>query len=255
MRVVSAILSPLLACPIILGQLSKPSPVFEVASVRPSQHLVGPDYNNQISYLADGIIARNVTLKRLIAEAYHLQLDQVSGPGWLDNMEYDINARTTDAATREQMGPMLRKLVADRFNLKVHRETREMRVYDLAVAKTGARIRPAGDRKSAQAGTGFHFRGDMRAFADLLAVQFSIPAEESPSAPARASEAQIPVIDTTGLPGIFDFSVDVHPELGTNAFTLWKRALEEQLGLTIESRRGNVPVLVVDNAARIPTAN
>jgi uncharacterized protein (TIGR03435 family) len=63
------------------------------------------------------------------------------------------------------------------------------------------------------------------------------------------------VLDKTGLPGIFDFSVDIHPELGTDMFALWQRALEDQLGLRIEGRRGNATVLVVDAAERIPTEN
>jgi uncharacterized protein (TIGR03435 family) len=63
------------------------------------------------------------------------------------------------------------------------------------------------------------------------------------------------VLDKTGLPGIFDFNVDIHPELGTDMFTSWQRALEDQLGLRIESRKENVPVLVVDEATKIPTEN
>jgi uncharacterized protein (TIGR03435 family) len=89
-------------------------------------------------------------------------------------------------------------------------------------------------------------------------LQFSIPAAENPNEPSRASLAsgsQIPVFDKTGLIGIFDFDVDMHPELGTDMFTSWQRALQDQLGLKIESRKENVAVLVVDSGARIPTAN
>ena len=57
------------------------------------------------------------------------------------------------------------------------------------------------------------------------------------------------------MPGIFDFTVDMRPELGTDMFAAWQRALQDQLGLKIESRKGNVTVLVVDQAAKIPTAN
>ena len=105
------------------------------------------------------------------------------------------------------------------------------------------------------AGAGFHFHGDLRRFADLLAVQLSIPASDNPAEPARASASSIPVLDKTGLPGIFDVSVDIHPELGTDMFASWQRVLEDQLGLRIESRKGNVAVLVVDGAAKIPTEN
>jgi uncharacterized protein (TIGR03435 family) len=95
----------------------------------------------------------------------------------------------------------------------------------------------------------------LRQFAGLLAVQLSIPASDNPAEPVRASVSPISVLDKTGLPGIFDFSVDIHPELGTDGFASWQRALEDQLGLRIESRKENVAVLVVDEAARIPTVN
>jgi uncharacterized protein (TIGR03435 family) len=72
---------------------------------------------------------------------------------------------------------------------------------------------------------------------------------------AVASKSQIPVVDKTGMSGIFDFSVDMHPELGTDMFAAWQRALQDQLGLKIESRNENLMVLVVDQAAKIPTAN
>jgi uncharacterized protein (TIGR03435 family) len=133
-----------------------------------------------------------------------------------------------------------------------------MRVYELLVGPSGLKIQPIGDGDSAPAHAGFHFRGDMRQFADLLALQFSIPAAENPNEPSRASlasGAQIPVIDKTGLTGTFDFNVDMHPELGTDMFTFWQRTLQDQLGLKIESRKENVAVLVVDGAAIVPTAN
>jgi uncharacterized protein (TIGR03435 family) len=255
MRALSILISFALSSSVAFGQASTTAPAFDVASVKPSQHLVGPDFNNQISYSPTGITARNVTLQRLIAEAYQLQLNQVLGPSWLDKNEYDIGARSAAAGTREQHALMLRSLVAERFKLTEHREMREMRVYELVIGKTGPKIRPISDGETPKAGGGFHFQGDLRQFADLLAVQLSIPAPENPAEPARASASPISVLDKTGLPGIFDFYVDIHPELGTDMFTSWQRALEDQLGLRIESRKGNVTVLVVDEAARIPTEN
>jgi uncharacterized protein (TIGR03435 family) len=255
MRALSILISFALSSSVAFGQTSTMAPAFDVSSVKPSQHLVGPDFNNQLSYSPTGIIARNVTLQRLIAEAYQLQLNQVLGPSWLDKNEYDIDARSAGVGTREQHALMLRSLVAERFKLTEHRAMREMRVYELVIGKTGPKIRPISDGETPKAGSGFHFQGDLRQFADLLAVQLSIPAPENPAEPARASASPISVLDKTGLPGIFDFNVDMHPELGTDMFTSWQRALEDQLGLRIESRKGNVTVLVVDEAARIPTEN
>jgi len=187
------------------AQAQAAHPIFEVASVRPSQHEVGPDYNNQITYSGDRFTGRNVTLKRLIAEALHCQINQVTGPAWIDRNEYDIEARLPTGTDHPQIALMLRTLLDARFQLKEHEESRDMRVYELTVARNGPKIQPvkagAADRP---AGQGFHFRGDMRQFADLLAVQFSIPAMNDPSVPSRAGGTLIPVLDKTGLQGTYD---------------------------------------------------
>lgn len=235
------------------GQAIQPS--FEVASVRPSQHEVGPDYNNQIAVSPDRFRGRNVTLRRLVADAWQCQLDQVFGPPWLDHNEYDIEARLPEGASKEQIPLMLRSLLYERFHLKEHSDTRQMRVYELLVGQGGPRIHPIMPRSAATGGSGNRFRGDMRQFADLLAVQFSIPAADNPNQPVRAGGSPIPVLDKTGLQGIYEFSVDLRPELGTDAFTAWKRTLEDQMGLSIESRKADVAVVVVDDAAKIPTAD
>jgi uncharacterized protein (TIGR03435 family) len=228
---------------------------FEAASVRPSGHEVGPDYNNQITYSPAGFNGKNVTLKRLVAEAWHCQMKQVVGPPWLDHNEYDIAARAFEGATKEQIQVMLRALLIDRFSLKQHSESKMMRVYELEVGKDGPKIKPVQDAGAPSSGPGFRFRGDMRQFADFLAVQFSMPAPEDPTVPVKAGGPAIPVLDKTGMQGVYDFSVDQRPELGTDIFTAWKRALEDQLGLKIESRMDHVAVVVVDDATKIPTAN
>lgn len=228
---------------------------FEVVSIRPSQHEVGPDYNNQITYSSTGFTGRNVTLRRLVAEAWHCQRNQVVGPPWLDRNEYDIVARLPDGATSEQIPRMLLSLLSDRFQLKSHSEIRPMRVYELTVAQGGPRIHPVQQGDAMAAGPGIHFRGDMRQFADLLAVQISMPAPTSASVPVIAGGPPVPVLDKTGLVGIYEFSVDLRPEIGTDGFTFWKRVLEDQLGLKIESDKAGVAFVVVDDAQKIPTAN
>ena len=117
-------------------------PAFDVASVRPSQRAVGPDYNNQFTYSPNGIVARNATLKRLLAEAWRLQVNQIVGPEWLDRNEYDIQANSATASSSEQKSLMLRSLLAERFNLNTHSETREMRAYELTIGKSGPKIQP-----------------------------------------------------------------------------------------------------------------
>ena len=246
-------LALLSVAPIAFTQVAQPS--FDVASVRPSQQEVGPDYNNQITSSRAEFAGRNVTLKRLVAEAWQCQLNQVLGPAWIDHNEYDVAARLPEGASKEQISLMLRGLLAERFHLKEHSEVRPMHVYELTAGQGGPRIHPAQQLSAAPAGQGFHFRGDMRQLADLLTVQFSIPAADNPSAPSRAGGSPTPVLDKTGLDGVYEFSVDLRPELGTDAFTGWKRALEEQLGLKIESRKADVAVVVVDDAAKMPAEN
>ena len=231
------------------------APAFDVASVKPSQHQVGPDYNNQLTYTSTGFTARNTTLQRLLADAYHLQLNQVSGPSWIDRNEYDIDAKTADPATPEQMAAMLQTLVAVRFNVKQHTETRDMRVYELVTDKAGPKIHPIDSGQTPATAGGFHFHGDLRQFADLLALQLSIPASDNPAEPVRASTSPIPVVDKTGLAGTFDFTVDIRPELGTDMFATWQRALQDQLGLKIEGRKQGLQVMVVDDASKTPTEN
>ncbi len=115
---------------------------FEVASVKPSQQLAGPDANNRFAFRPAGITARNVTLRRLVAEAYRLQLNQVLGPSWLDQNEYDIEAKADGPKTKEQLASMLQALLNERFKLAQHRETRTLRVYELVTDKGGPKNPP-----------------------------------------------------------------------------------------------------------------
>src|SRR5450432_2297443 len=112
---------------------STPTPAFDVASVKPSSHLVGPDENNRITFEPAGFTGRNVTLRRCLAEAYRLQLSQVVGPAWLDRSEYDIDAKASGPVNKEQIALMLRTLLAERFKLVQHTEAKDLRVYELVV--------------------------------------------------------------------------------------------------------------------------
>jgi len=104
-------------------------PRFDVVSVKPSLRAVGRDADSQISMGPAGLSGKNVTLKHLITQAYHLQSYQVfGGPGWLDVSEYDIDAKADGPADKDRLALMLRTLLADRFRVGTHREARELRV-------------------------------------------------------------------------------------------------------------------------------
>ena len=87
---------------------------FDVASVKPSQRVVGNDYGNQISIGPTSFSGKNVTLKRLIGEAYGLQLFQVLEPKWLTESEYDVEAKAANAATPQEIRAMLKPVLAAR---------------------------------------------------------------------------------------------------------------------------------------------
>jgi uncharacterized protein (TIGR03435 family) len=254
LRGVRALVSMVLMSSAGLAQIEDAA-AFDIASAKLSEHQVGPDYNNQLVFSPAGLSARNATLRRLVSEAYGVQLRQVIGPNWLDQNEYDIEARAGHSVAREELDRMLRTLLAQRFDLKQHGETREMRVYELVVDRAGPKIQTMNDGGTPKNGGGLRFRGEMHQFADFLSVQLSIPVSDNPSQPAIAGGPMVAVIDKTGLTGTYDFSVDIAPELGSDMLTVWQRALPERLGLRLEARRGQLRVIVIDSAARTPTAN
>lgn len=236
-----------------------PSSTFAVASVKPSGETLGRDRApSRLSFQSETVRGRNVTLKTLIREAYGLGPYQVAGPDWLDEYEFDIEARSDRPATREDLRRMFQTLITERFSLSFHREPRQMNVYALILDKGGPKIHPL-PGASEQRSLGFpEFRGDLQDLADLIGVQLSIPTvapNRDPAQPYIAVGPPIPVIDSTGLPGIYELTVDVKPEIALDMFTSWQRFLEEHCGLKLESQKSQVPVLVVERAERMPRPN
>src|ERR1700693_5642664 len=114
---------------------------FDVASVKPSAHPAGKDYRGAVVLAADRVTAHNVSLKNLIVEAYHAQPFQVTGGrGWLDWDEFDLDARAGAPVSKEDLRAMLAALLAERFHLALHQDSKEMRVYALSVDKGGPKL-------------------------------------------------------------------------------------------------------------------
>jgi uncharacterized protein (TIGR03435 family) len=256
MRAVTAVMPLVLANLALFAQGTASTAAFEVASVKPSQHMVGKDANTQLFLSASAVSGRNLTLKRLILEAYEVQPHQVVGPNWIDAMEYDVEARAGGPASGAQLRLMLRALLTERFGLAMHQETKELSVYELVVDKNGPKIHPTTDSEH-PAGGGRGFHGTLQQFANLLSVKLTIPVMDDPGRPGIASGTPVPVLDQTGLSGIYDIPADLRPEPGGDMFALWQRLLQDQLGLKLEARKAKakVEVWVVDRAARVPTAN
>jgi uncharacterized protein (TIGR03435 family) len=205
---------------------------FEVASVKPNTS--GPEH---ASTDVDGnrLQMTNRTLQQIIMWAYDLSADQLSGPSWLETERFDIVAKTASGSPEPIM---MQALLADRFKLAAHTDTKEFQVYALIVAKNGPKMKKAApggdDDMNSKPGHATARSVTM----DHLAAFLSRP---------RMGLGR-PVLDKTGLEGAFDFTLDWTPE---TIFT----ALEEQLGLKLESQKAPIEVLIVDHIEKIPTEN
>jgi uncharacterized protein (TIGR03435 family) len=207
---------------------------FEVASIKPSAPGArGPTiYNPTQSRFAISAI----TLKSLVAYAYDVREFQISGgPKWLDADQFDIVAKPDSNPTPERISAMARALLAERFDLQLHRESKEMPVLALVVSKGGPKLQPSA------ATAGPEVRGGR---GRLLAKNVTMPIF---AAQLAARVLDRPVLDRTGLPGEFDINLEWPPD---ELFA----ALQEQLGLKLESQKAPVEVLVIDHATH-PTAN
>ncbi|MGB6943658.1 MAG: TIGR03435 family protein [Bryobacteraceae bacterium] len=240
-------------------------PAFEVASIRPAD----PSGRGQFQLLPGGtVIMRAVTLRLLIQQSYDVRDFQISGgPAWMGSERYDITAKpgnTGDqrASSLDQMRLRLQALLADRFQLKLHRETKELPVFALVVARDGPKLK----ERPANSGEQGHLR---RGRGQLIGQQASMHLLVL----TLSRQLGRPVLDQTGLQGSYDFELNWTPDTpagpavrqepggnpgpgpdqsptpdqnGPAIFT----ALQEQLGLKLESTKGPVEVLVIDAAEK-----
>lgn len=226
---------------------------FDVASIKPAR----PDARGySIRPFPGRLVAENVTLKQLIAEAYHVYAFQVSGPKWIDSDRYNLEAKVSGyvSPSKTQRRLMLQKLLADRFSLVVRRESRDMSVYVLEAVRGGSKLQPA---KHPEAPATF------RVFQRRQITAENAPLENLTDALTWLLGR--PVLDQTGLEGSFDYklewtpdemqlrSQEAPPQTDGDAPSLGA-ALREQVGLNLVSAKRPVQLIVVEKAER-PTAN
>lgn len=201
----------------------------------------------------------------LMMSAYNLPIDPsrriIGGPAWADsqNDRYEINAKIdpsefasmqnmTNAEQRKRVSLMEQSLLADRFKLKIHFETREIPVYALVVAKTGSKLKAAEESEASRLGSTRSTMGnELTANAITMAELVNYP----PLWPGR------PIVDQTGLQGRFSFTLKWSSgdssETGPESPSLFP-AIQEQLGLKLVPTKGTVEVIVIDHIER-PTGN
>lgn len=233
---------------------------FEVAAIHlhiPEAH----EHNSVWSSPFDGRFrAENMSVVMLIHWAYEMPETRIFGaPAWARSTFYNIDAAADPAVDqklrnlssddgRKLKKQMVQTLLADRFQLRTHTETREMPIYTLVVAKGGPRL---GEIKSG--GTTVNY-GSNR-------LEVEGPKSTALLAEVLSEEVGRPVLDQTGIAGRYDLILKWAPEHGvfgapvsSNAPPSIFTALQEQLGLKLESQKGPVPVLIVDQV-EMPSAN
>jgi uncharacterized protein (TIGR03435 family) len=226
----------------------QPNPAFDAASIKPAKAGVR---GYSIRPLPGRLSASNTTLGQLVAEAYHVYDFQVSGgPKWLNTDRYDIEAKAAgDAKPSEaQLRGMLQKLLADRFSLAVHREIKELPVYALEVGKGGPKFQPSKGSDEPPMFRVFQRRQITAARAPLAYL-----------VEALSFLVGRPVVDQTGLDGKYDYKLDwtpdetqvrsdeAAPQVEGNVPSL-ASAIQEQMGLRLQSQKGPVELIVIDRA-------
>jgi uncharacterized protein (TIGR03435 family) len=217
---------------------------FEVSSVKSDKSETGVD---RVKIAEGSLIIQNVSLKRCIGLAYGRDY-LLSGPDWLDSERFDISAKFPPETLDHDVLLMLQGLLAERFNLALHRETRQFSAYALVIGKGGPKLHAAAAPDGeymfrAQAGRATGSSISMHAFADRLS--------------RSVFQLDRQVVDFTGLTGTFDLTLDWNPNntqsdaTGPSIFT----AVQEQFGLKLEPRKVPLEVLIVDHVNRVPTAN
>ena len=235
---------------------------FEVASLKPTQGQ-RPTFGIRPAPGGQRYEAWNCPIKMMLQAAYRVKPEQiVGGPAWLSSDPYDMEAAAEKPSSADELHIMLVNMLVDRLRLKFHREKRNMPMYGLTVDKAGAKLTPH------QAANGGELWIDQTSEKPLHIKLKATAAPMEYFAYRLSLLMDLPVVDLTGLPGDFDFTLaythDLPPgfppgaklngeEPDTSGPTLYA-ALKEQLGLDLKAQKGPVEVIVIESAER-PSAN
>lgn len=263
---------------------------FEVASIKPSPE-PDPNQGYTVGCKEDPGMFRcqNMDLSNLITRAYSIMPFQLTGPDWMRSQRFEITAKIPEGTTKEQLDLMLQSMLTDRFKLVVHHETKDMAKYDLVVAKNGTKLKAAvEDAAGAAPADKPRSTGPMKlgkdGFPELSRpgmigmngrFRFYQPAMTMQQLVRQLSgQMGKPVTDATGLKGKYDISLYWAADMMRGAAPLaaggaaplaaapegdsgptLEQAIQDQLGLHLEAKKGPVDFLVVDHIEKLPTDN
>ena len=281
-----------LVCTLCCAALAQPSqpPAFEVASVKilPSQTGRGSMRGGPGTADPGRISFTNVTLYNVILRAYDLKGFQLSAPDWLSSQRYDITAQVPSGASKEQCNRMLQTLLNERFRIVLHHETKELQGFDLVASRSGSKLKPSSESGAAPslapsgqpkidsdgypqlAGPGLVMMEGAKAGSVIV----FLTAKAQPLAALvelLSREFQMPISDRTGLQGNFDFKLEFAPRppgalpsppsperppsVEDDGAANLTTAVQQQLGLRLNSRKVPTDVVVIDRADKVPTEN
>lgn len=197
--------------------------------------------------------------------AYGVGAGQVQGPGFLNGTldnpadRFDINAKVPSGATPEQVPLMLRALLADRFHLSFHRDSKSMDIYALEVAKGGLKMKesPEGATGAARCARTVRQRDELLALVAACNRMTAADIAQQVQALAPGYFREGPIVDLTGLKGVYDFTLEwvTAGDARNGAQPSMFDAVQEQLGLKLERRKQTVEILMIDKLDRTPTEN
>jgi len=237
------IFSLLMATPCRPQTTPSTSTSFEVASIR----IDGPEHGLTAfpTFPATQFIAENMSMTLLVSAAFGISDNTISAkPDWFDSTFYSVKAKPEGdtALTYDQYKPLLQQMLKQRFKLAVHHETRDVPGYVLVVAKDGPKLKPG---------------KETAAYGYILPDGLQSPSESIGSLAAMlARPLGRPVIDKTGIAGNYEINLSYAPAASTDStlpsiFT----AVQEQLGLKLESQKVPQDFLVIDHIEKVPTEN
>ena len=285
MKKLAVILSGALLIPTLI--FSQTRPEFEVASIKPAMPLT-PETNMGLHVDGAQIRVTYFSLKDILAMAYPVKFEQILGPDWLPSERFDIAAKLPDGATRAQIPEMLKTLIQDRFQMKMHRDKKEFSVYSLEISKAGPTVTEAPPDPDSEPGFatgnmtpngGAILRYGKDSFFEF--VDNKIDIKKLPMtifADWLSRYMDRPVVDMTGLKGRYDFVLNLSPEdframylrsaisagvlvppqlLGTldGASLGSLYAALQKVGLKMQPGKAPLDVLVIDSVQKKPTDN
>jgi len=268
-------------------------PAFEVASVKIAEPITPAMVQSGRLQMGVSIDARNVRISQfsmfeLITLAYQIKGHQLSGPTWMSTQRYDGQAKLPDGASRGQVPAMLQTLLAERFGLTIHRETRDINMYALMQAKAGHKMKVSTQEAPApepqiRGGTAVSASGTMTSAGPGRDIRVTPGAGGNEHLESKRVTMQnfanflnryceLPVIDMTELKDAFEIELDVAGEevraaARAHGYPIRQstepadpagvslRGSLEKLGLKLETRKSPTEVIVVDKLEKVPTEN